>query len=137
MFSILPKWFLNLKENLKCVWITQLCLEIRSRPGSDPRQYQVTVISRFRPRLFQTIKLSLGGSIGMYYPKTLLCQGFLAECKAKGFTSFNSCGRNHLLNCPRTRHDSSLNLKSLVRGVPSKCTTRTHNFTKDFRLVQG
>ena len=70
----------------------------------------------------------------MYYPKTLLFQGFLAECKAKGFTSFNSCGRSHLLNCSMTRQDSSLNLKSLVRGVPSKCTTRTRYFAKDFWL---
>ena len=67
-------------------------------------QYQVTTIVSFRPRLGQTLKAQSGGSIRMYYPKTLLCQGFLAECKAKGFTSFNSCGRNHLLNCPRTRH---------------------------------
>ena len=77
----------------------------------------------------------MGGSIRMYCPNTLLCQGFMAECKAKGFTSFNSCGRSHLLNCLRTKHDSMLNLKSFVWGVPSECTTRTLYFAKQTTMV--
>ena len=50
-------------------------------------------------------ELCEGGSILMYYPNTVLCQGFSAKCKAKGFTSFNSCGRSHMLTGPRTSHD--------------------------------
>ena len=34
----LTKLIFKPKKNSKCVCITQLCLEIRSRPGSDPRQ---------------------------------------------------------------------------------------------------
>ena len=51
------------------------------------------------------LKLGVGGSNGMYCPNILLCLGFLAECKAKGFTSFNSCGRSHMLTSQETSHD--------------------------------
>ena len=85
----------------------------------DPRQGQKG------PRQGQNschkpLELSVGGSKKMYYPNTLLCQGFLAKCKAKGFTSFNSCGRSHMLTCQKTSHDWTVEAPDLKSGINRK-----------------
>ena len=71
-------------------------------------QADSTPKSRVKP-----LKLGEGVSNGMYFPNTMLCQGFQVECKAKGFTSFNSCGRSHMLTSQMTSHDWG----SLVRSL--------------------
>ena len=77
----------------QCYWHLHAMVKIQAFPRQGQNK-------GYKPQ-----ELCEGGSILMYYPNTVLCQGFSAKCKAKGFTSFNSCGRSHMLTGPRTSHD--------------------------------
>ena len=114
------------RENSRCTpWVLLVGLVERRACFHHQRQKKATQVILVDPRQGQIschkpFELSVGGSKKMYYPNTSLCQGFLAKCKAKGFTSFNSCGRSHMLTCQKTSHDWTVEAQDLKNEMYRK-----------------